>query len=278
MDAFVSKYTLILFCCCLWSGCSNPDDASLKKTKGEDFLLLVDKVYDNADQLLAEYFYNENNQLLKRVSYDPVNYPGKTIMNVEMEYKDKRIAIIHNNNLTHPQFSYDQHIFYDAKGNVVKEDQYQFGQLINHFEVLYNDAGKIKSLKGNGGMENYFMNYKNSSNVMEVKILVLNQDGIGNFKQPEYREVYRNFIYDNKRKPDFGIGTVFQFEPLPGFGTEAVYEKNISKNNMTEMVNGTQWTYTYNLHNLPETISVKWKDVELTEPIRYRITYKKVNL
>lgn len=102
-------------------------------------------------------------------------------------------------------------------------------------------------------------------------------DPINQRSSDEYIERFYDYEYDGGIQPNFGINNIFQFEPLPYFGTEAMFEKNISLNNMTKNVtSGTKWIYEYNHNNLPETIETKWDGIETEEPMLLRIEYKEI--
>lgn len=253
------------------SSCNSNDDG--QATVEEKPRFLVDKIYNYDHELMADYFYNSNNQLMKRSTYDPQNYPGQKIQDYEFEYENNRISLIKNINYTHPQFSHDIKIIYDAQGRITADETYQYGNRINRRDYTYSSNGKIKSIITLNDIENYFMDYQNTDNIMQVKLLMKGGDEIAN---TEYREIYRNFVYDNHPKPYFGTASVFQFEPMPGYGEEALLEKNLSKNNLIEFVNGSKWIHTYNENGYPETIEVKWKDVETEKPIMYRIMYREI--
>lgn len=253
------------------SSCNSNDDG--QATVEEKPRFLVNKIYNYDHELMADYFYNSNNQLMKRSTYDPQNYPGQKIQDYEFEYENNRISLIKNINYTHPQFSHDIKIIYDAQGRITADETYQYGNRINRRDYKYYDNGKIMSIVFLNDIENYFMDYQNTDNIMQVKLLMKGGDEIAN---TEYREIYRNFVYDNHPKPYFGTASVFQFEPMPGYGEEALLEKNLSKNNLIEFVNGSKWIHTYNENGYPETIEVKWKDVETEKPIMYRIIYREI--
>ena len=258
----------------LFSGCNTNDDGHTPVEGKPRFL--VDKIYNYDHELMADYFYNSNDQLIKRSTYDPLNYPGIKIMDYELEYENNKIALIKNINYTHPQFSHDIKIIYDAQGRIIADETYQYGNRISKRNYQYYTNGKVKSIVTSNDIENYFMDYQNTENVMEVKLLLEQSDGIALKTNTEYREVYRNFVYDNNPKPYFGTANVFQFEPMPGYGDEAMLEKNLSKNNLIEFVNGTKWIHTYNENGYPATIEVKWKDIEFEKPLMYRITYREI--
>lgn len=237
---------------------------------------IVDKIYDYNDELLGEYFYNGNNQLIKRTVYSPVAYPGIKVADNELTYTDGKITNISFIDYTHPEFNHDIKVFYDSEGKISADETIQFGRKISRRDYLYFPNGQLRSFVSEGQMENFFFNYKNTQNALEVKVLHLDDDSVVINAMDKYIENFRNFVYDDKSKPDFGIGNIFQFEPMPLYGDEAQLEKNISKNNLIEFVNGTQWKHTYNEQNLPETIDVKWKDVEVSTPMVFKIKYKEV--
>lgn len=265
-------FLLLMISITLASCCSDND----QQTIGEEVpqtRFVVDKIYNFDDLLMAEYFYNDNNQLVKRSAYDPVSYPGIKIMDSEFDYEGDRIANIRNINYTHPGFSHNIVILYDQQGKIVADETYQLGNRIERKDYLYNNNGQVKSFITMGLIENFFVDYQGTDNALEVKMLVdVSDSGFGN----EYEERFRNFIYDDKQKPDFGIGKVFQFEPMPGYGDEAHFEKNISKNNLIEFENGTKWIHTYNEHNLPATIQIIWKNIETEKPMMYKLIYKEI--
>ena len=258
------------------SGCKKSNDI-----KGEDkealqaSPFLVDKIYDYHDRLLAEYVYSEEDQLIRRSAYDPVSYPGIKILDQVFSYTEERISHIEVINYTHPQFSHYILITYDDEGNIKRDETYKDGGIMQGYNNYIYRNGKIDHMADDSGNENYFVGYNNTANAEQSKILMPDDGSVAN---EGFITIYRNFTYDTHPKPDFGMGKVFQVEPLPGFGTEAVFEKNISGNNMLEFVGGTRWIYTYNEDGLPETIETKWKDIEISEPILLKIKYRKRNI
>lgn len=249
--------------------CNKQDDVAQDPQLRQKFL--VDKIYDYHNNVIAEYSYNDNNQLVKRETNDPIN---KTRSDYDFEYENGRIQKIIYTDYNFPQFNHDIVIKYDRSGNITRDETYQHGKMIGSNDYSYDDNGKIKGIVGKDNKEYYTINYAGTDNAVQASVWVEDGDGsIGN-KGTGYREIKRNFSYDHRRKPDFGLGSVFQVEPLPQFGTEALFEKNISKNNMTEFIGGTRWIYQYNSDGLPETIETKWKDVETTDPMIIRLEYR----
>lgn len=237
---------------------------------------VVDKVFNYNNELLAEYFYNDNNQLIKRSVYSPDAYPGIKVADNMMSYSDGKISNISFVDYTHPEFNHDINILYDSAGKIAADETIQYGRKISRRDYVYFPNGQLKSFISQGEIENFFCNYKNTDNVLEVKVRHLDDDSVVISSLDKYIENFRNFVYDNKPKPDFGIGNIFQFEPMPLYGDEAQLEKNISKNNLIEFVNGTTWKHTYNEFDLPETIDVKWKDIEFVTPLVFKIKYREI--
>jgi len=255
----------------LWS-CKKDNKVEKDKEELAGKLFLVDKIHDYHDRLLAEYFYNESGNLVKRSTYDPVNHPGIKTTDFLFSYAEGRISRIVVVDYISPQFNHDILIFYNSTGDIIRDETYQYGNMITYKNYVYQDS-KIAGITDDSNNQHYFISYNGSANAEQSKVLIFDDGNIGN---DGFVEVTRNFIYDDHRKPDFGIGKVFQVEPFPGFGNEATIEKNISGNNMLEFVGGSKWIYTYNADGLPATVETKWKDVETTEPMLMRITYKEL--
>ncbi|GAA0749812.1 hypothetical protein GCM10009431_29850 [Gaetbulibacter jejuensis] len=232
----------------------------------------MDKVYDYNNNLLAEYFYNENNQLIMRKDTDPVNNKSS---DYEFEYENNRVSRIIYTDYSFPQFSHSTKIYYNMKGKMIKAETFKNGNLVGSKNYVYYPDGKMKGLIDDNDLEYVTLFYNSTENVEQVKLLgsgnSLPEDG----GQTEDR--YFDYEYDNALKPYFGINDMLPFEPLPYFGNEATFAKNISQSNMTKNVeSGTKWVYQYNEFNLPETIEVVWYNVETYEPMLWRIRYRAI--
>ncbi|WP_445456523.1 hypothetical protein [Flavobacterium sp. HNIBRBA15423] len=251
----------------LFISCENDDVNDTMPNKNQ---FLVDKVFDYNNNLLAEYFYNENNQLIKRKDTDPVNNKSS---DYKLEYENNRVNRIIYTDHTFPQFNHFTKIYYNEQGQMVKAGTFKNGQLVGSKNYIYYPDGKMKGLIDDNNVEYLTLLYDGTKNVERVKLL-----GSGN-NLPEdggqTEDQYFDYEYDNALKPFFGINDMLPFEPLPYFGTEATLAKNISQNNMTEnRESGTRWIYQYNEHNFPKTIEVQWDNIETVEPILWRITYR----
>lgn len=249
------------------TSCNNTDDTIIIATQSQ---FLVDKVYDYNNNILAEYFYNENNQLIMRKDTDPVNNRNSIY---EIEYENERVSQIIYTDYTFPQFSHITKVYYNEQDQIFRAETFKNGNLIGAKNYVYYANGKMKGLKDENNTEYVTLFFNNTENVMQVKLL-----GSGN-NLPEdggqTEDQYFDYEYDNESKPYFGINDMLPFEPLPYFGNEATFAKNISQNNMTKnLESGTKWIYEYNEFNLPKTIEVKWHNVATYEPMIWRISYK----
>lgn len=249
--------------CCKDDENISPDDNNQKK-------FLVSKIFDYNNNLLAVYTYNDNNQLVKRQNKDEANNISSEY---EIEYESGKAKNIKYTDYKYPQFNHNIILIYNTDGKIVRDETYQYGNFVGFKDYTYYSNGKLKAMVDNAGLEWYSVDYQNTVNAMQTKILMEDDGEIGN-TITAYREIFRDFRYDDKRKPDFGLGVVFQIEPLPNFGDEALFEKNISYNNMTSFIgSGTQWIYEYNDNGLPITIETKWKDIDTDQPMMLRLEY-----
>ncbi|HAD97349.1 MAG TPA: hypothetical protein DCG19_08075 [Cryomorphaceae bacterium] len=259
---------LIIACLTLLIACKKEAPKELQEPEAK---FLVDKIYDYNHNLLADYVYNENNQLVKRITTDPVHNRSS---DYEFEYENNRVSKIRYIDYTFPQFNHTIDIIYNQEGNIVRDETYQKGVLVGAQDYTLYEDGKIKGLLNAEGKEHITFFYGETGNIEEL-VRKVPDDGYVGYKNG-YREIHGYYIYDDKKKPDFGIEGIFQFEPLPYFGTAAVIPKNASEHNMLELVGGDKWIYEYNEHGLPETIETKWKDVETLEPMVLNIKYREI--
>jgi hypothetical protein len=261
------------------TGCSEFDKFENKKETGIREKYLVDKIYDYHNNLLAEYIYDEDNRLTKRVVKDRIVESHRTIerrWEDEFEYKDERIIkiktynrYIDNSSTGFRQENNTETIFeYNSRGELIKSGDLSF---------RYENGRVVGYLNENKG--SFFITdtivYNNSDNVTQHINIYPELNMFGQPIAGTTRRVVNKFNYDNKPKPNFGIDYLFAYDPFP-YLEEAELERRLSKNNMTEYVGKSKWSYTYNKQGLPITIEIKWKDVETLEPMLMRITYKSI--
>ena len=252
--------------------CSSDDDNSNAEM---NIQYIVDKIYDYNNNLLAEYFYNDNDQLIK---FDRV-FNEELLATYEFDYQNGSIFQIDYENFEMPSFNHSIYLFYNQEERLIKDEMHQSGNIIEINEYTYNENGEIQEVESQSeGLNTISIyNYFDSENIEQVIRRFPEFDDGGN-PTGNSIEIRFEYEYDQGLKPNFGIGNIFQIEPLPAFGTEAMFAKNMSANNMTRNLStGTQWIYTYNENNLVETIEIIWEGVETEEPLLLNIVYKELN-
>lgn len=245
--------------------CGKEEDKLINDSK-----YLVDKIYNYNNQLVGDYIYDDNNRLLEINMYF-FDSENERRIDYQFEYQKDKVKTIKYIEYQFPQSNHTIELTYDDSDQIVKKETYKNGKSICKEYYKYYEDGKLKCLTDENGNDNYFFKYDQMNNVIQVEWLYVDVWFGG-----DTIEKHRNFLYDNMPKPKFGIDYLFFLEPLPGFGTEATFEKGISFNNMIEYVeSGTKWIFTYYDNGLPKTIETKWKDIETLEPMMLRIKYKK---
>ncbi len=234
---------------------------------------LIDKIYNYYDSLIAEYIYDDQNRLIKRITMDGAN---KRYSDYEFEYEGDKLKHIRYIDHTFPSFNHNFILYYNELGQIIRDETYQYGRMISYRLFAYNEQGKLKAFLNDHGAENYRFIYNDSSNVIQSVIRAPGPHDSSIVEPGDTLDFYRNFRYDDHPKPDFGLGNQFQVEALPYFGTIASPEANLSKNNMLEFIgSGTKWEYTYNEYGLPATIQTFWEGIE-TEPMILKLKYKEI--
>ncbi|APY07617.1 hypothetical protein BWZ20_04575 [Winogradskyella sp. J14-2] len=253
-------------------GCSDDDNGNASELNDQ---FIVDKIYDYNNNLLAEYFYNNNNQLIK---FDRI-VESQLAATYEFEYEGETVVQIDFESFQMPSFNHSIHLLYNEEGQIIKDEMHHYGSIVETNDYVYNDNGRIQEVVkfSEGITATFTYNYNGTENIEEVIALLPEFDDGGN-PTGNTIEVSYEYDYDNGTKPNFGLDQIFQIEPLPGFGTLAVFEKNYSSNNMTKSHStGTEWIYTYSENGLVETIETIWEGIETEEPILLRISYSEVN-
>ena len=258
-------------------GCQKDDDVfQVNETK-----FLVDKIYNYNNDLVAEYFYDNENKLIKKYVTEHLgnNYQQEwASYSDEFEYHEGLVSKIIHKDISHNMFNYETNIFYNSNGKITRTEVYKNGQQISsNSNYRYKDDYLTGTIKYNLGTMVYkdSIIYNNSENVVKYLQERPYTDFNGNPIPETKITTIQEFSYDNHSRPNFNLDYLFIYEPLPFF-EEADLQRQLSLCNMTEFVNGTKWTYTYNEHGLPSTIEVKWKDIETTLPMLLRITYKEI--
>lgn len=242
---------------------------------------VVDKIYNYDNDLVAEYFYNNKNQLIKKHVTEHLgnNYQqGWASYSDEFEYHDGRVSKIIHKDISHNMFNYVTHIFYNSNGKIIKTEVYKDGvQISSKSNYRYKDNYLTGTVKYNYGTMVYrdSIVYNNTGNVSKY---IYENPEMNLFGEPipgTKKTTIQEFNYDTHSRPNFNLDYLFIYEPLP-FLEEANIQRQLSTNNMTEFIGGTKWVYTYNEHGIPSSIEVKWKDIETSLPKLLRIEYKEI--
>ncbi len=226
---------------------------------------LVINVYDYSNDLVAHYEYNEKDQLIKREFTDPVNNVSSDLI---FHYEGDQVSIIEYVDHNFPQFSHEKHYFYKENSKLDKIEAHQDGQIISIFYLNYSNQGLVESFKtGNEPMT--FYEYDLSGNVIKTTNHLTDPwDGQESIQECE-------FVYDTKKKVNFGLNYLIGIELLPWRGTTSNWEQSLSKNNLiSEGCSGNKYTIEYDQNDYPKSITTKWKDIETETPMTIRIEYK----
>jgi hypothetical protein len=220
---------------------------------------LVDEIYDNHYTLIGKFYYNNNNMLIKArwdTYYD------------EFIYKNNRVQEI-KTTVTAPNYVGNTiiNLYYDKQGRINKVG-YNGAEPVNTYS--YSTDGKL-NLSG--------VEYDTNSNIVRFTQILKNPDPMmGDLEEFQWIGEYE---YDNKLKPNFGIGDVFVYSPLFCYNSDIRIMNNLSKNNITKfIINGKivdTYSYEYNEYNLPISIETKWEGIETTEPMIWKIKYKAIS-
>ena len=279
----LSKFTLIVALSVVTGSCEKSDEFNDNLGTGIRSEFIVDKIYNYRYRLLAEYIYDDNNRLIKKIGADTlIESNGKIYRKWEneFEYINGRVSKMKNYDLYtdkrtfatgEPQEIRTETIFeYNSQGRLIKMD----GELLN---FRYENERVVGSLYENDQwIHSDTMVYDNSGNIIEHIRIVPELTMFGQPIPGTAKRTVRYYEYDNKPKPNFGLDYLFTFNPLPYTEVPELI-RALSNNNMIRATeDGYAFVYTYNENGLPETIETKWLGIETTEPMLLRITYKQI--
>lgn len=275
---FLGKVIFILASLFTLFSCQKEDDniTPINETK-----FLVDKIYNYNNDLVAEYFYDNENKLIKKYVTEHLgnNYQqGWASYSDEFEYQGGLVSKIIHKDISYNMFNYETYIFYNSDGKITKTEVFKDGQQISsNSNYRYKSQYLTGTIKYDFGTMTYkdSVIYNNSGNVIKY-LYERPETDLSGEPIPETKITsIQEFNYDNHLRPNFNLAYLFIYEPLP-FSEEADLQRQLSANNMTEFIDGTKWIYTYNEKGLPSTIEVKWKSGETTMPMLLRIEYKEI--
>lgn len=245
---------------------------------------LVDRIYDYHHNLLAQYIYDDNNRLIKRIVTDKIVEPSRTIERrrvCEFEYENERVSRIISN-ARHIQTAtwHDEEIRelhstitfkYDSRGRLIGNSRgasyrYENGRVVG---FLNNEA--------DGFIHSDSLIYNRLGNIVQHILIVPELSMVGQPIPGTSQRVIHCFEYDNNPQPNFGLDHLFSFQPLPYNTSTADYQMLLSRNNMTRSSHsGTTWIYTYNEHGLPATIETIWRGIRTETPMLLRLVYREI--
>ncbi len=238
-------------------------DDNINSIQNREFL--ISKVFDYQDRLLANYIYNNNNQLIKREFTDPeTGYSSDLVFSYSDGIIEKIEYIDHN----FPQFNYSQYFFYGDSGKMIRYEFRKDGIVTDHVNLMYSSSGTLNYLYTDDSVQLNLYEYDNDFNVIKVTHYFTDPVTGENFEQ------IRTYSYDDLKKPSFGLDYILPIDLLPKMGTDAVLERSISKNNMTSNHgSGTERSYEYNEFGLPISVLTEWQGIITDDPMLLKIEY-----
>ena len=249
---------------------------------------LVDRIYADFGNLLAEYIYDSNNRLTQRIEttlHSDSYRTDESRIEDRFEYKNGRVSKIITYSWSHTifhqfvherrdEFRWETTFEYDRTGRLIRSNGGIYG---HNLDFRYENELFVGFINNNE--DPWFitdtMVYDISGNI--IKHISCGPE-LNMFGQPipeTTRRDVRHYEYDNNLKPNFGLDYLYTFHPIRHMGVTANVQQIISKNNMTKAVaERQQWIYTYNENGLPKTIGLIFDGVE--SQVLLRIYYKQI--
>jgi len=277
-----AKCVIVLLIAAGFYSCNEQVVEQPERTIRDKFL--VDRIYDYHHNLLAEYIYDDNNRLIKRIfTNKSVSYFRTDEMRIETEFKYNRgrVSKMISNVWQHTVFhTFAHEVHHNYREEITFEYDSQ-GRLIgNSWGARYRyENGRVVGFLSNeadGFIRSDTLVYNHLGNIIQH---ILTVPELTNFGQPipgTSQRVVHYFEFDNNPRPNFGIDHLFSFQPLP-YTSTADLQMTLSRNNMTRSSHaGTSWVYTYNEHGLPATIETIWEGIPTETPMLLRIVYREI--
>jgi len=207
--------------------------------------------------------------LLKREFTDPVNNVSSDLI---FHYENGLVSIIEYVDHDFLQFSHKKYYYYNNSGKINKIETRKGGQIISSLLINYSNQGLVESFNTPGNTPTTFFQYDYKGNVIKtINHLTDPFNGQTSIQECE-------FIYDNKKKVNFGLDYLIGIELLPWRGTTSNWEQSISKNNLiSESCSGYKYIIEYDQNDNPITITTEWEGIETKTPMTIRIEYKNAN-
>jgi hypothetical protein len=91
-------------------------------------------IYDYQNNLIAEYFYDNDKRLIKKIVTDN---PGINRWWVdEFEYENNRVSKIIHDDQTY-QFDYEIYLSFNSQGQLIRRETFKNGWIIGHANYHY---------------------------------------------------------------------------------------------------------------------------------------------
>ncbi|WP_074407785.1 hypothetical protein [Aquimarina megaterium] len=255
----MKKITIIFLT--LFISCQNDDGPNIDENKE----FLVSKVFDYQNRLLAEYIYNEENQLTRRIFTDPETGNSSDLV---FNYINNKVNEVKYIDYTFPEFSNSILIYYNDLNRIIRSEVLKNGNILSHVNYEYYSNGRLKHLFPDNSSPLNLYEYDNNGNVHKVTHYYTDPT-TGNISEQISR-----YSYDINKKPSFNLDYIIQIDLIPKMGGIGILERNISSNNMTIYDNGkTKLSYIYNENGLPISILTEWENVTTQEPMLLKIEY-----
>lgn len=262
--------------------CSKNDDYADYERRENYLVEKISRFESPSNYTNTVFIYDINNKLIKKIT------TGKFVENNQLrnmeyiddfEYSNGLVSKIHIKDLTHFMFSYDIHLSYNSKNQIIRQETWKNNAVIGHqkFHYINNKMVSIYSDDTEPFQTNTIY-YDNLGNVIKHSYLIpKTSDLIGTPIPGEFIELHLVYEYDNKFKPNIGLDYLFVYTPFQGIGTETGFSRELSNNNLKKYQNsGTTWSYEYNEFGLPIKYEMKWDGIQTLQPMIWNITYKKI--
>lgn len=253
-----------------------PDPAPAKPNLRDSWR--VSHAYDYHHRLAGTYIYDRQGRLLRMEHADHISIPGHVRTTLfEFEYENGRAITMCKTSPDEPQFDYIMSFVYDHAGRLTGTET----RGIHRDWVITEQYGLDEKGRAYCMMvppeetpdeqgRNRILSYDDRG---DVKTLICH------YSSWPYQEGWTtrttHFAFDAHPKPNFGIDPLFPVEPLPYFGDEAGWQRQLSAHNMTYMDDDLLWEYTYNDMGFPATIQSHWVGCDPIEPLILRLEYVK---
>lgn len=233
--------------------------------------LLISKVYFNDTELVASYEYNDSNQLIKRVNYNPTSL--LVSVDREYEYNDKgllsRISITsitdYSDDNTPDTSRYSEEFKYDDLGWLVEYHKIYSISTVKIFFVYDSERRITESHVGELTYDESMCEDYDPNSVIGIDPILYTTheyDENNNVIVETAIHCGRNIMtkpkYDDFKRPNDGLNYIPKFQDVAGFSlTRLAY--TLSENNVIDNDELGTFEYQYNDYGYPTYITSFYK-------------------